>query len=45
MPILITAKGGSLKLVKIDAEPVAATEADAEPVAVAEADTSTSGSG
>merc|ERR1712166_1633892 len=30
VPILITAKGGSLKLVKIDAEPVAAAETDAE---------------
>lgn len=39
VPILITAKGGSLKLVKIDAEPVAATDADAGPVAAAEADT------
>merc|ERR1712166_1425011 len=30
VPILITAKGGSLKLVKIDAEPAAAAETDAE---------------
>merc|ERR1712166_946838 len=33
VPILITAKGGSLKLVKIDAEPEAAAETDAEPAA------------
>merc|ERR1712166_519647 len=38
VPILITAKGGSLKLVKIDAEPEAAVETDAEPAAAAETD-------
>merc|ERR1712195_327207 len=38
VPILITAKGGSLKLVKIDAEPEAAAETDAEPAAAAETD-------